>query len=219
MKVIVMGCGRVGEQLSWLLVSQGHQVTIVDQEADALARLGPKFPGHKVRGIGFDRNVLLQAGIEQADGFAATSSSDNANIIGARIARVIFGVPKVVARLYDPRRAEIYGRLGLITISSTTWGAERITELLTHSEMDAAYSFGSGEVSLLRIDLPVHLTGLQVKHLSIPGEIRVAAITRRGQAFIPLTGTEFQSGDVLHLIILASSMERLQELLGLQGGV
>jgi len=218
MNVIVMGCGRVGEQLSWLLINHGHHVTVIDQEAHALARLGNKFPGQKVKGIGFDRDVLLQAGIELADGFAATSSSDNANIVGARIARIIFSVPKVVARLYDPRRAEIYGRLGLLTISSTTWGAERITELLTHSELDAAYSFGSGEVSLLRIELPAHLVGLQVKHLTIPGEIRVAAITRRSQAFIPLAGTEFQSRDVLHLIILASAMERLQGMLGLQEG-
>ncbi len=219
MEVIVMGCGRVGGQLSWLLTEQGHQVAVIDYDPGALERLGPKFPGKRVRGIGFDRAVLLEAGIEHAGGFAATSSSDNANIVAARVARLIFKVPKVVARLYDPRRAEIYGRLGLLTISSTTWGAARISDLLTHSDLNPSLSFGSGEISLLNIELPHQLAGVQVKYLSIPGEIQVAAITRRGNAFIPLGGTELQAGDILHLSVLASAVDRLQDLLGFSQGV
>ena len=219
MEVIVMGCGRVGGQLSWLLTEQGHQVAVIDYDPGALERLGPKFPGKRVRGIGFDRAVLLEAGIEHAGGFAATSSSDNANIVAARVARLIFKVPKVVARLYDPRRAEIYGRLGLLTISSTTWGAARISDLLTHSDLNPSLSFGSGEISLLNIELPSQLAGVQVKYLSIPGEIQVAAITRRGNAFIPLGGTELQAGDILHLSVLASAVDRLQDLLGFSQGV
>lgn len=116
MRVIIMGCGRVGEQVSHLLAGEGHEVTVIDQDESALARLGPGFKGRRVKGIGFDRNVLIDASIERADAFAATSSSDNANIVAARIARNVFHVPKVVARLYDPRRAEIYRRLGLVTI-------------------------------------------------------------------------------------------------------
>src|SRR5512142_923224 len=108
MKLIVMGCGRVGEQLAYLMVDEGHDVTVIDQDPAALERLEPGFRGKKVRGVGFDRDVLMKAGIEDADGFAATSSADNANIIAARIARNVFGVPIVVTRLYDPRRAEIY---------------------------------------------------------------------------------------------------------------
>ncbi len=142
MKVIIMGCGRVGEQVSHLLDEEGYEVVVIDKEAQPLARLGGGFRGRKIRGIGFDRDVLLEAGIETADAFAATSSSDNANIISARIARNIFAVPRVVARLYDPRRAEIYRRLGLVTISSTAWGAERLRELLTHAELDPVHAFG-----------------------------------------------------------------------------
>ncbi|MCL5996501.1 MAG: TrkA family potassium uptake protein, partial [Chloroflexi bacterium] len=159
MKAIIMGCGRVGEQVSRILDAEGHTVTVIDYSGDALARLGPDFKGRKVKGVGFDRNVLLEAGIEQADAFATTSSSDNANIVAARIARNIFQVPRVIARLYDPRRAEIYQRLGLLTISSTTWGAQRIYELLTHDNLDPVMSFGSGEVKLLCLEVPPQLEG------------------------------------------------------------
>jgi len=213
MNVIVMGCGRVGEQLALLLSAEGHSVTVIDYDATALARLGPAFKGRKVKGIGFDRDILIEAGIEQADAFTSTSSSDNANIVAARIARNIFHVPRVVARLYDPRRAEIYQRLGVLTISSTTWGAERIRELLAHSDLDPLMTFGHGEVCLLSIETPPNLVGQMVKQLTVPGEINVVAITRQGQAFITLGGTEIRSGDMLHLAVLASSMERIKSLL------
>ena len=218
MKVIIMGCGRVGEQLARLLSEEGHDIAVIDYDSSALARLGDNFRGKKVKGIGFDKDVLVEAGIEQADAFAATSTSDNANVVAARIARNIFLVPKVVARLYDPRRAEIYQRLGLLTISSTTWGAERIRELLTHSALDPILTFGSGEVCLLTVETPPMLVGRMVKHISIPGEIQVIAITRQGHAFIPLFGTELQPGDSIHLAILASSMDRFNDMIGLDTG-
>jgi trk system potassium uptake protein TrkA len=219
MKLIIMGCGRVGEQVARLMVEEGHDVTVIDYEANSLARLGPNFKGRTVKGIGFDRDVLVRAGIEQADAFAATSSSDNANIIAARIARNIFQVPRVIARLYDPRRAEIYRRLGLLTISSTNWGAERIRELLLHEELDPRLSFGSGEVCLLSIEAPPMWVGKSVRHLSVPGEVAVAAISRQGQAFIPMTGTEIQERDIVHLIILAAAMDRFKTMLGFGEGV
>ena len=215
MKVIIMGCGRVGEQISRLMAAEGHSVAVIDRDPDALARLGPDFRGQKVAGLGFDRRALLEAGIEQAEAFAATSSSDNANIVSARLARNVFHVPKVVTRLYDPRRAEIYRRLGLVTISSTTWGAERIHELLIHSDVDPVFSFGSGEVCLLNVDAPPHLIGRTVQNLAVPGEIIVVSVTRQTQAFIPTLGTQFRSGDVLHLVVLASAMDRLETLLDL----
>jgi trk system potassium uptake protein TrkA len=209
-----MGCGRVGEQVARLMVEEEHQVVVIDYDANALARLGPNFRGRTVRGVGFDRDVLVKAGIEQADAFAATSSSDNANIVAARIARNIFRVPRVVARLYDPRRAEIYRRLGLMTISSTDWGAERIRELILHADLDPRMTFGSGEVCLLSIETPLQLIGRNVRDLSVPGEVVVAAVSRQGRAFIPTFGTEFRDGDTIHIIILADAMDRFKRLLG-----
>ena len=213
MKVIIMGCGRVGEQLAYQLSDEGHAVSIVDSNPLALARLDERFKGQRVKGIGFDRDVLLKAGIEEADAFAATSSSDNANIVSARIAREVFHVPRVIARLYDPRRAEIYQRLGLRTISSTTWGAERIRELLVHADLDPILTFGSGEVCLLSVEVPPRLVGRLVKDLTIPGEIGVTSVTRQEHAFIPFAGTEFLARDILHLTVLASAMEQVKQLL------
>jgi trk system potassium uptake protein TrkA len=218
MKVIIIGCGRVGEQLARLLVDEGHQVSVIDYDANALARLGPNFKGKRMVGVGFDRDLLIKAGIEQADAFAAASSSDNANIVAARIAHNIFHVPRVVARLFDPQRAEIYRRLGMLTISSTTWGAERLREMLTSAEMDPIISFGSGEVSLVNIEIPSHLEGRIVKNLSIPAETVVVAITRQGAAFIPTLGSELKQGDVVHLALLASALERFKTLIGLVEG-
>jgi trk system potassium uptake protein TrkA len=216
MKIIIMGCGRVGSQVSHLLVSHGHEVTVIDHDANALARLGKDFKGRVVQGLGFDRNVLLQAGVENAEGFIAASSSDNANIVAARIARTIFHVPRVVARLYDPVRAEVYQRLGLTTISSTQWGAERIVEVITHNDLDVLQVFGDGGTTMVRIEVPSRLHGYHVAQMNIPGEVLVIAITRDDQTFIPVSGTEFQEGDVMYLAVIPSAMIRLEELLGLE---
>ena len=217
MKVIVMGCGRIGSQVSQLLSDQGHDVTIIDHDSNSEGRLGQNFKGNIIKGLGFDRQILMQAGIEQAEAFVAASQSDNANIVAARIARTIFHVPRVVARLYDPRRAEIYQRLGLTTISSTNWGAERIFQVLTHTDIDVWNTFGSGEVTLVHIELPAHLNGRSVSQLNVPGEVMVVAITRNDQAFIPPSGTEFHEGDLVNLVVLSSAMNRLEELLGMEG--
>jgi trk system potassium uptake protein len=218
MRVIIMGCGRVGEQLAQLMSEEGHDVAVIDYDGTALARLGPDFKGRRIKGIGFDRDVLLHAGIEETDGFAAMSSSDNANVVAARIARTIFHVPRVVARLFEPERAEVYKRLGLVTISSTTWGAERTRELLTHAELDAVRSFGAGEVQLLEIEIPERLVGHSVRDLSVPGEVTVIAITRDGKALLPLLGTTFRAGDVVHLAVLSDAMARVERLLGIGEG-
>ena len=213
MKIIVMGCGRVGSQVSLLLVSHGHDVTVINHDANT-KKLGADFKGKIVCGLGFDRNVLLEAGIETAEGFVAASSSDNANIVAARIARNIFHVPRVVARLYDPVRAEIYQRLGLTTISSSSWGAERIVEVVTHADLDVLPVFRDGGATLVRVEVPAHLIGHHVSQMNVPGEVMVTAITRNNQTFIPVSGTEFQDGDVIYLAVLPSAMVRLEELLG-----
>ena len=215
MKIIVMGCGKVGEQLCRMLESSGNDVTVIDADAANLERLNDGFRGRKVIGIGFDRDILVQAGIEECEAFAATSPSDNVNIVAARIARNIFHVPRVVARLYDPRRAEIYRRLGLVTISMTTWGAERIHELITHNNLDPIMSFGKGEVSLITLEIPPHLEGRQGKDLTIPGEIQVLVITREGEAILPVLGSEFHSGDLVHLAVHAAAHDRLDALIGM----
>jgi trk system potassium uptake protein len=215
MRVVIMGCGHIGEEVCRLLVKEGHQVTVIDVDSKNLDRLGPDFKGEKIRGVGFDRDILIQAGIEIADAFVAASSSDNANIISARIARNIFHVPRVVARLYDPRRAEIYRRLGLITISMTDWGAQRVNELLSHTNLEPMFYFGRGEVSLIAIEVPSHLVGRQVNHVTVPGEISVVAITRQGEAMMTTLGTEFYEEDLVYFVVQASAMGRLEALLGL----
>jgi trk system potassium uptake protein TrkA len=216
MKVIVMGCGRIGSQVSELMSLRGHDVVVIDHDANASGRLGPHFKGRLVPGLGFDRQVLVEAGIEGADAFVAASSSDNANIVSARIARNIFRVPRVVARLYDPLRAEIYQRLGLTTISSTNWGAERIVQVLSHTDLDVIDTFGRGEVSLVVVEVPPGLVGKNVKQLLVPDEIGVVSITRDNHAFIPVGGTEFQEGDLIYLTVLSAAMGRLEDMLGLE---
>jgi trk system potassium uptake protein len=215
MKVIVMGFGRIGSQVSKLLADQHHDVTIIDHESSAGALIDPAFKGRVIKGVGFDRKVLIQAGIEQAEAFVASSTSDNVNIVSARIARNIFHVPRVVARLYDPLRAEIYQRLGLTTISATNWAAQRIYQELTHTDMDVRETFGRGEVHLVHLETPPMLIGRTVNQLNVPGEVMVISITRKEQAFIPIIGTEFREGDLINLVVLSSAMERLEEMLGL----
>ena len=142
--MIVVGCGRMGAELALALAREGKEVTVVDRDRRAFARLGAGFAGATVEGVGFDRDVLLRAGVERSDALAALTSGDNANIVTARIARTIFRVPKVVARVYDPRRAEIYTRLGLQTVSTTAWGVSRMQQLLVHGELNVIRSSARG---------------------------------------------------------------------------
>ena len=214
MKIIIIGCGRVGSGLAQALCLRRHTVTVVDRDPAAFERLGPTFKGKTVIGIGFDRDVLIKAGIERADGLAAVTASDEANVVAARLASQFFRVPRVVARLYDPRKAEIYKRLGLQTISTTTWGINRIADLLCYSEFEPVLSLGS-EVDLIAVDVPQLLVSRAVKDLVVSGEVHVVAISRGGKTFLPTLGTVFQEGDLLHLAVLSASADRLKTLLGL----
>ena len=210
MRIIVVGCGRVGRDLSLTLAHVGHQITVVGSESEEFESLGPRFPGTTVAGVVFDRDVLLKAGIERADGLAAVTTSDNANVITARIARQIYRVPQVVARLYEPRRAEIYRKLGLQTISSTTWGVGRIVQLLTHSRLDSVYEMGSGEVSLIEIEIGPALAGRTVQHINRSTEIMVVAITRGGRSFIPSAQTPFVAGDLVDVAVARSAQSQFE---------
>lgn len=215
MKFVVIGCGRVGAGLARVLILQGHVVAVVDRDPSAFDRLGPWFRGQTVTGVGFDRDVLVQAGIEHADGVAAVTASDEANVVIARVASQVFHVPKVAARLYDPRKAEIYQRLGLQTVAPTTWGIHRMAELLSYTQLDTFASVGGGGVEIVNADVPPQLEGRTVKDLVVAGEIHVVAISRGARAFIPTLGTVFQEGDLLHLAVAEGSAGRLMALLGL----
>ena len=214
MKIIIIGCGRLGAGLAETLSQRGFSVTVVDRDPAAFVRLGRSFRGETLAGGGFDREVLLQAGIERADGLAAVTASDEVNVVAARIARQLFRVPRVVARLYEPRKVEVYRRLGLMTISQVTWGISRIVELLCYSRLDTIKSLGSGEVDIVEAEVPHLLVGRTVNDLTLPGEIHVVAVTRRGKTFLPTLGTEFHEGDLVHVALLASSAERLKAILG-----
>ncbi|MCL4861961.1 MAG: NAD-binding protein [Caldilineaceae bacterium] len=211
MKIIVVGCGQMGSGLAQLLSLRGHTVTVIDKDAAAFGRLGPVFSGQTVIGIGFDRDILLKAGIERADGLASVTDSDEANFVVARLAREQFRVPRVVARVVEPRKAEIYRRLGLQTISTTTWGVNRIANLLSYAEFNDLLDLGS-DVELVEIEVGPDLVGRTVYNLTIPGEVHVVAINRGGQSFLPTGGATFQAGDLLYCAVMTASADRLQAL-------
>ncbi len=215
MKIIIVGCGRTGAELAQDLSTRGHAVTVVDSDPTAFERLGSKFKGQTIVGVGFDREVLLRASIERADGLAAVSASDETNVVVARIAKAIFRVPKVVARVNEPRKAEIYRRLDLQTLSPVTLGVHRLAELLTFSQLDTIAPLGSGEVEIAEAEVPALLIGRTVNELTIPSEVEVVAISRGGKTFLPTLGTLLQKDDRLHLAVLVSSTDRLRRLLGI----
>ena len=214
MQILIVGCSRVGAGLAQTMLLRGHSVVVVDKDPLAFERLGDKFKGQTVTGVGFNRDVLLKAGIERADGLAAVTASDETNVLIGRIAQQIFRVPRVVARLYDVRQAEIYRRLGLPIIAPTSWGINRIADMLLYSPLDAVYSLGTGEVDLVEIQVPQTLVGRSARDLTMPGEVHVVAITREGKTFLPTPGAMLQEGDVLHLATLTTSASRLRGLLG-----
>jgi trk system potassium uptake protein TrkA len=214
MRIIIIGCGRVGSGLARTLSLRGHAVTVVDRDPSALAQFGASFKGETISGVGFDRDVLLRAGIDRTDGLAAVTGSDEANVVIARLARQVFQVPRVVARLYDPGKAAIYQRLGLPTIAPVEWGIGRLAELLCYSWLDRILSLGNGEVDIVEAEVPSLLVGRTAAELSVPGDIQVAAISRRGKTFLPTQGTVLQTGDLMHLVLLAESADRLKTLLG-----
>lgn len=213
MRIIVVGCGRVGQGLAAAMSKRGHQVAVIDKEVRAFDRLDGNAAIERIGGIGFDRDVLMKAGIERADGLAAVTDSDETNIVTAQLARQFFRVPKVVARVYDPLQAEIYRRLGVQVVATTSWGVSRIAELLLYSSLDTVMSFGSGEVDIVQMPVPALLVGRTVNDVTIPGEVSVIAITRRGRAFLPTLGTVFESDDQLHFAAAATAILRLDLML------
>lgn len=215
MKVIIIGCGRVGASLAHRMSERGDRVTVIDSDPAAFERLGPAFIGRTLLGVGFDRDVLIQAGIERADALAATTVSDEANVTAARLARQVFKVPRVAARVYDPRKAEIYRRLDIQTISPVVISTDRLADLLGYSPLIPSASLGTGEVDLVEVDIPQQFIGHSIPELNSAGEFQLVALTREGRTFLPVPGTMFREGDLAHLAVQSPSMERLESLLGL----
>src|SRR2546423_1795013 len=182
MKVLIMGCGRVGAELTVQLAKAGHEVSIIDKRREAFDRLPPGFEARTFVGVGFDREDLEDAGIKEADAFVAVSSGDNSNILSARVAREYYHVPTVIARIYDPRRAEIYERLNIPTVASVRWAAKQIMLMLFHPREEIKESLGGGDLVRMRVDAPAHLVGKPVSSLSADKRILVLGVERRGKA-------------------------------------
>jgi trk system potassium uptake protein TrkA len=207
--IVIMGCGRVGSTLAHILEDRGHTVAVVDRDPEAFRRLKPTFKGDRVTGIGFDREVLARAGIERADGFAAVSSGDNSNIIAARVARETFGVQKVAARIYDPRRAEVYERLGIPTVATVRWTADQMLRKLLPEGSEPLWRDATGKVVLAQVTVGTSWIGEPVKALEASAGARVAFIDRLGAAIVPQASTVVQEGDVVHVIALESELGQI----------
>ena len=196
-----MGCGRVGSTLAVDLEKSGHTVAVIDQNREAFRRLGANFNGRTVAGVGFDRDTLLEAGIEKADAFAAVSNGDNSNILAARVARETFGVKNVVARIYDPGRAEIYQRLGIPTVATVLWTTDQIMRRLTPDGTKSEWRDATGTILLVEVSLHKDWYGESILLIEKNTNARVAFVTRLGEAVLPDEHTVLQEGDLVHLLV------------------
>ena len=203
---VIMGCGRVGSSLALSLENQGHDVAVIDQEESAFRRLGSSFEGRRVTGVGFDRDTLNEAGISDAYAFAAVSSGDNSNILAARVARETFGVEHVVARIYDPGRAEVYQRLGIPTVATVKWTSDQMLRRLLPQGHVPELVDPSGKVVIAEVTVNPGWVGRLVSELESVTGTRAAYLTRLGSGILPTAETVFQEGDLLHLAALASEL-------------
>jgi trk system potassium uptake protein TrkA len=196
-----MGCGRVGSTLARSLEDRNHTVSVIDSEPDAFRRLGPGFNGDKITGIGFDQQVMEKAGIRRADAFAAVSSGDNSNIIAARVARETFGIQQVVARIYDPGRAEVYQRLGITTVATVKWTSDQILRRLLPAGAEPDYRDPSGTIRLDQLPVPEVWIGHRTIQFQEDARCRIAWIDRLGEGVLPTRDSVIQEGDLLHIVM------------------
>ena len=213
MRVIIVGCGRVGSALANALSAERHEVVVIDRNPLSFGRLSREFNGRMLTGVGFDRDTLQNADTEGAQALAATTDSDNVNIVVALTAKETFKVPHVVARIYDPQAAEIYRREGIPTVTPTVWAANTMKMMIVHPPLASLSTCGSGEVQFLTVEVPSPLAGRTVQDLTLPGEALVGAVVRRGQAMIASTNTRLEAGDVLHITAAVSAIPKLEKLL------
>ncbi|ACQ80197.1 TrkA-N domain protein [Beutenbergia cavernae DSM 12333] len=208
-----MGAGRVGVTLAETLEAHGHSVSVIDQNPDAFRRLGPDFGGRRVTGLGFDRDALVQAGIDEAYAFAAVSNGDNSNILAARVARETFGVDNVVARIYDARRAEVYQRLGIPTVATVRWTADQVLRRLLPLGAAKEFTDASGAVVLAEMDLHPGWVGSPLSQLEEAAGARVGYLTRLGVGLVPTAETVLQENDVVHVLCARDAVSAAQRVL------
>lgn len=212
MHAVIVGCGRVGAELAQALESRDQSVAIIDSNRSAFGeRLHPGFRGKQLYGIGFDRDILEEAGIREAGIFVSATRGDNTNILCARIAKEHFGVQRVAALIYDPRRAQIYERLGISTVASVSWATDQLLAKVLPSSEAVEWTVGSGEVVVMGVPAPVSLIGKPIEDLREPGKVHVMALTRFGKTQIPDFKTLVQEGDFMHLSVLRSALTEVDE--------
>jgi trk system potassium uptake protein TrkA len=210
MHVIIVGCGRVGSELARLLSAEGHNVVVIDKNAAAFDRLGSTFNGLTLVGNGFSLSLLKQAGIEKADAFCSVTNGDNTNLVSAQVAKKIFNVSKVIARVYDPQRAHIYKALGLDIISGTILFAAMIRDKIIESRF-SSYLIETKDLGLIEIEVKNSLVGKTVQDINIPGEFLVVAIRRLRDVIIPESQTAFKANDVLMAAVKVASLAKVKE--------
>jgi trk system potassium uptake protein TrkA len=209
MHVIVVGCGRVGSELAARLEREGHSVAVVDKNSNAFRRLPDPWPGERIVGFGFDRDDLHRAGIDRAGAVAAVTSGDNTNILTARIARETFQVEHVVARIYDPRRAAIYQRLGIATVATVSWTVDQVARRLIPGEVASAWTDPTGDVNLVEYPLPGHLCGRPLSELSDGDRYKPVMITRGGKARLAGPSIVGQEGDIVHFAVRTDALAEI----------
>ena len=209
--VVVVGCGRVGSQLASTLDAAGHTVAVIDKASSAFRRLPEGFGGHTVKGFGFDRQHLERAGVQEAQAFAAVTNGDNSNILAARIARETYEVPRVVARIYDPKRAAIYQRLGIPTVAAVAWTTDQVMRRMFPDQSMREWTDSSSRVTMVERGLPDAWAGRKLTGLDEGDRFRLAAVTRRGEGRLAVPGLVGQEGDVLHLIARVDALAELDQ--------
>jgi trk system potassium uptake protein TrkA len=212
--IVVMGCGRVGSSLALQLVKRQQSVAVIDQDPLAFRRLGEDFAGKVIKGVGFDRETLISAGVEEADAFAAVSSGDNSNIIAARVARETFNVQRVVARIYDPKRAEVYERLGIPTVATVPWTASRLLRSVLGEWTTEAWRDPSGAIAMLHVSPDEGWVGHTVAAFESATGSRVGLLTRFGAGQLPKSEQLIQAGDSLHVLTVEDHVMVVREVAG-----
>ena len=212
--IVIMGCGRVGSSLARSLEKRGHTVAVIDINVDAFRRLGPDFAGRTVKGVGFDREVLLEAGIEDADGFAAVSSGDNSNILSARVVRETFSVDNVVARIYDPGRAEVYERLGIPTVATVRWTSDQVLRRLLPAGSEPQWRDPSGSVRLVEVHVDRRWVGRRLEQMEESTNARIPFLLRLGSGMVPKRSTLFQDGDLIYAAVEDAQLAKVEDVLG-----
>jgi trk system potassium uptake protein TrkA len=213
--IVIVGCGRVGSELATLLDRAGHSVAVIDRERSALVkRLGEDFGGRLVAGSGFDRDVLDEAGITEADALVAVTSGDNTNIVAARIARETYDVPNVVARIYDPRRATLYQRLGIPTVATVTWTTDQVMRKLLPEESTPVWTDPLGGVKLVQRPVPDEWAGRKVRELDGRDGLSVVALSRDAATVLATDDLICQEGDVLFVLVAADAKATFYEIFG-----